>query len=67
MRLTRRSLASILAMVALSRLAAAAETALSMPAGKVILTISGQISVCNVGATAQFDRDMLEALGWSSF
>ncbi len=36
---------------------------LSAPAGKPILTISGDISEKNAGDTAQFDRDMLEKLG----
>lgn len=67
MKLTRRTLAGTLATVALSRLSAAAETALLKPSGTVILTISGKISVFNTDATAQFDRNMLEALGWSSF
>jgi hypothetical protein len=67
MKLTRRILAGTLATVALSRRSAAAEPTLPMPKGKVILTISGKISVFNAGMTAQFDRDMLEALGWSSF
>ena len=38
-----------------------------MPAGKVILTISGKIGIYNVGDTASFDREMLKALDWSSF
>lgn len=36
--------------------------ALEAPAGDVILTISGHVSHANVGATAQFDRDMLTKL-----
>lgn len=36
---------------------------LAKPAGKPILVISGKITNTNVGETAQFDRDMLEALG----
>ncbi|WP_286167919.1 molybdopterin-dependent oxidoreductase, partial [Ochrobactrum sp. MC-1LL] len=36
---------------------------LAKPAGKPILVISGNISNTNVGDTAQFDRDMLEAIG----
>ncbi|GAA5628612.1 hypothetical protein Brsp05_03911 [Brucella sp. NBRC 12953] len=36
---------------------------LARPAGKPILVISGKIANTNVGDTAQFDRDMLEALG----
>ncbi|MEO9654722.1 molybdopterin-dependent oxidoreductase [Marinomonas sp.] len=38
---------------------------LSKPTGKVILTVSGQISHTNVGDTVQFDRAMLLALGMS--
>jgi hypothetical protein len=37
------------------------------PAGKTILEISGKIRVFNDGAKARFDRDMLEALGMTSF
>jgi hypothetical protein len=40
---------------------------LAQPAGRVILTISGKIATTNVGETAQFDRDMLEAQGLVSF
>jgi hypothetical protein len=40
---------------------------LAAPAGKPILEISGKISVFNDGATARFDRAMLEALGTTSF
>ncbi|MBR7654342.1 oxidoreductase [Brucella oryzae] len=36
---------------------------LAEPTGKPILVISGNISNTNVGDTAQFDRDMLEAVG----
>ncbi|KAB2678023.1 oxidoreductase [Brucella tritici] len=36
---------------------------LAKPTGKPILVISGNISNTNVGDTAQFDRDMLEAIG----
>ncbi len=36
---------------------------LPVPAGKPILTISGDIAQKNVGDTAQFDRAMLEKLG----
>jgi hypothetical protein len=67
MNLTRRSLAAALIVAAVPRLAGATDTALPMPAGKVVLTISGKIGLFNVGNTARFDRDMLEALDWSSF
>lgn len=40
---------------------------LAQPKGKVILTISGKISNTNKNGEAQFDRDMLEALGMESF
>ncbi len=36
---------------------------LGRPAGKVILTISGDIEHTNAGDRAEFDRTMLEALG----
>lgn len=36
---------------------------LPVPEGEVMLVVSGEISVTNVGDTAQFDRDMLEQLG----
>ncbi len=44
------------------RMAAPAEP-LGHPVAKPILVISGKIANTNVGDTAQFDRDMLEALG----
>lgn len=37
--------------------------ALPLPTGKVILTVSGNISITNVGDTAQFDLAMLDDLG----
>ena len=36
---------------------------LPTPTGEVILTVEGTIQTTNVGATAQFDREMLNALG----
>ena len=36
---------------------------LAAPEGEIILVISGDLGVTNVGDTAQFDRDMLEQLG----
>ncbi|MAY89131.1 MAG: oxidoreductase [Pseudooceanicola sp.] len=36
---------------------------LAKPTGEVLLTVSGAISVTNVGETARFDRAMLEQLG----
>jgi hypothetical protein len=40
---------------------------LQVPLGKPILTISGKITLRNKGEAAQFDRDMLEALGMTGF
>lgn len=37
------------------------------PTGPVLLTLSGKIEQTNVGHEAQFDRQMLEALGHASF
>lgn len=37
------------------------------PKGDVILTISGEIDVTNVGETLQFDRDTFDALADSTF
>lgn len=42
---------------------AAADEALRAPTGRVILTISGNISRTNSGDKAEFDLDMLQALG----
>ncbi|WP_230533857.1 molybdopterin-dependent oxidoreductase [Microvirga roseola] len=52
--------------VALAGFAGASATSadpLKAPADKAILTISGRIANTNKGQTAQFDREMLEALG----
>lgn len=38
---------------------------LATPTGKVILTVSGNITTANAGGKAEFDREMLEALGTS--
>ena len=67
MNLTRRSLAAVLIGATMPRLAGAADSSLPMPTGKVVLTISGKIGMANVGDTAKFDREMLEAQDWSSF
>ena len=67
MNVSRRSLAAALIGATMPRLARAADTSLPMPASKVVLTISGKIGISNVGDTAKFDREMLEALGWTSF
>ena len=58
-----RRLASLPALL-LAAFAAAAQAAapLPAPAGKVILSIAGNIAVRNAGEAAEFDRAMLEAL-----
>jgi hypothetical protein len=62
--LTRRTLASLLATAAAP---AAATPALPKPDQAPILTVSGRIGVFNEGDAAQFDRQMLEAIGMTSF
>ncbi|MEI4263526.1 molybdopterin-dependent oxidoreductase [Roseovarius sp. D0-M9] len=42
---------------------AASADQLPIPAGEIILTVSGNIENTNAGDTAQFDREMLDALG----
>jgi hypothetical protein len=44
-----------------------AAAALDQPKAAPILTVSGKISVANKDGAAQFDRDMLEAIGMVSF
>ena len=39
---------------------------LPLPKGPILLTVSGKIDQTNVGDEAQFDREMLEALGQAS-
>jgi hypothetical protein len=56
-----RSLLVLLLAVAGTAPDAAAE--MKPPAGKVILTLGGKIARTNVAGTAQFDRDMLIAVG----
>lgn len=46
---------------------AQAQDALPAPQGDVVLTVSGAIAVTNDGATATFDRAMLEALPAETF
>lgn len=41
---------------------APAQNVLPVPAGEVMLTVSGDIDITNGDGVAQFDRDMLEAL-----
>lgn len=60
-------LSSTLAGVAICACLVAAPAAvlaedLATPTGTVMLTVSGDIAVTNAGDTAQFDREMLEAL-----
>lgn len=52
-----------IALMLLAAQAGLAQEALPLPKGPVILTISGNIAVTNVDGAAQFDRDMLVALG----
>lgn len=54
------------ALVALLCCLPLAAQALEAPKGKVILTVSGNITHTNVDGTAQFDREMLVALGMHS-
>ncbi len=53
--------------LAVSRADALAQPALSEPKGRVVLRISGRISVTNGDGVASFDRAMLEDLGLASF
>lgn len=64
--LTRRTLTGLTLAAAASRFSYAA-TALPLPVGKVILTVSGRIDASNRNGSAEFDRAMLEALGMDSF
>lgn len=65
--LTRRGLgrALVAGCVVISGTARAAS--LPMPKGKVILSISGKISVSNRGSAAVFDMEMLEAIAQAGF
>lgn len=51
------------AMLAFTWLSTAQAGSLPQPAGKPILTISGNIANTNADSVAKFDRDMLESLG----
>jgi hypothetical protein len=67
-RMTRRRFTAFVAAQPLvSQPVLSASTVLPMPTGAVILTVRGRIRIRNQGDTAQFDRQMLEALGTSSF
>ncbi len=62
---TTRRAGMVLALCAgAARMGRAAAAALT---GKPILTVSGRISIVNNGNVAEFDRDMLEALGTVGF
>ena len=63
--IARRPLIGSLALAAILPLARGASAAESLhaPAGKVILAISGKIKNANHGEVAEFDRDMIEAIG----
>lgn len=60
-------LGALLAVAAWGVAAVAEAVALPAPKGRTILTVSGKISSTNKGDTAEFDRDMLEAMGTESF
>lgn len=67
-RFRRRSLALLLAghAGAIAR-ARAAKPNLPSPSGDAVLTVTGSVGLTNGDGTADFDRDMLESLGTSSF
>ncbi len=60
-------LGAVLALAAWVGATIAEAAPLPAPKDKPILTVSGNISVTNKGGTAEFDRDMLEAIGTESF
>lgn len=55
-----------LALSALLAVGAAAQD-LPIPQGETLLSVTGRIAVTNVGDSARFDREMLEALGAERF
>jgi hypothetical protein len=68
MRLTRRSFGrTLFCTAALGAVRRSWAGGLPSPTEKTILTVSGKIGVANKDGAAQFDRPMLEAIGWSSF
>jgi len=62
-------LMGFIVLISSTPLAGLAEAAhpLSAPSGPVILTVSGNIGLTNVGDEAQFDRAMLESLAQHEF
>lgn len=67
MGMTRRSALLGVLTAAVPGVVRAAGVSLPKPKGPVILTVSGKIGAFNDGDTAQFDRDMLQSYGNSSF
>ncbi|MEY8879697.1 MAG: molybdopterin-dependent oxidoreductase [Leptothrix sp. (in: b-proteobacteria)] len=63
----RRHTLAAAAALAFSVLVQLPAFALDKPKGRVILTVSGQVSERNAGAVAEFDMDMLAALPQQSF
>ena len=63
----RRAAAAFAAAFAIAAASFAGASSLSAPEEKPILTVAGSIGVTNKDGTAQFDRQMLEALGAVSF
>lgn len=59
--LTRRAFGALTLSAAAAGIARAGS--LAPPGGRPILTVSGRIGAVNTADTAEFDRDMLEALG----
>ncbi len=60
-------LSALLALSTWVGMAVAEARTLPTPKGKLVLTVSGKISVTNKGDTAEFDRAMLEDIGMESF
>jgi hypothetical protein len=63
----RGVLAAFAGALAFAAASFAGASSLSQPEDKPILTVAGSIGVTNKNGTAQFDRQMLEALGSVSF
>ena len=64
---SRRAFVACAGALALVAASFAGASSLSQPEDKPILTVAGSIGVTNKDGTAQFDRQMLEALGAVSF